>query len=378
MAQSNIQSEEVNLGSTTSFVHSSDTSTLSRHGDKFLSAPLEFTVPSTATPVENADFSDSETLSSSPQSGTFTCNSTSTNSFTSMLQKVTEKLNSEEERSNESSVSTLGDNSDSGFFLGHSSLLASKLRSASASASTLSLSSLTIPSHKQFGKLIHKHEVPRKVFHTSIGFLTLWLYTQGIVLTQVTPILFALFIIVTGSDFLRFRNADLNAIYCKVLGPLMREKEVNTYNGVIWYLLGLVIVFTLFPKDVSLLSVLLLSWADTAASTFGRAYGHLTPKYGNKSLAGSLASFATGIISSILLYKYFIPKYDYLNKPGDVMWTPETSSIPFPLLVFLVGLVGAISEGIDVFSIDDNFTIPVLTAFFVWPVLKLGMKEVLA
>ena len=212
------------------------------------------------------------------------------------------------------------------------------------------------------------------MFHTSIGFLTLWLYTKGIVLNQVTPVLLALFIIVTGTDFIRFRSPSLNKVYCEILGPLMREKEVNTYNGVIWYLLGMVIVFSLFPKDVSLLSVLLLSWSDTAASTFGRAYGHLTPKFGNKSLAGSLASFATGIISAILLYKYFIPQYNHWNLPGDIMWTPETSNIPFPLLVFLVGLVGSISEAIDVYDIDDNFRIPVLTDFFIWPVLKVGMK----
>lgn len=155
----------------------------------------------------------------------------------------------------------------------------------------------------------------------------------------------------------------------------MREKEVTAYNGVIWYLLGLVIVFSVVPKDVALLSVLLLSWSDTAASTFGRAYGHLTPRFGNKSLAGSIASFATGVISAIVLYKYFIPVYSHVNQiPGDVMWTPETSNIQFPVLVLIIGLVAAVSEGIDVYDIDDNFTIPVLTGFIMWPVLKLGMK----
>lgn len=325
------------------------------------------------------DLSETDTLNSSPESGTLTGSSTSSGSFVNILQKASDKLSREQDLAKEdeadTSAATLSEDYGN-FLLSGPSLLASKLRSASASASTISLASLTIPSHKQFKKFIHKHEVPRKIFHSSIGFLTLWLYTKGVVLEQVTPVLIALFVIVTGSDYIRFRNPQFNKFYCQVLGPLMREKEVNSYNGVIWYLLGLVIVFSLFPKDVSLLSVLLLSWADTAASTFGRAYGHLTPKFGNKSLAGSLASFATGSICAILLYKYFIPAYSYYNKPGDIMWTEETSSIPFPLLVLLAGLVGAVSEAIDVYGIDDNFTIPVLTGFFMWPVLKLGMKTV--
>lgn len=267
--------------------------------------------------------------------------------------------------------------SDSNSFSGFSdTLLLAKLKNA-ASASAVSISSmsgLTLPSHKAFGKLIHKHEVPRKVFHSSIGFLTLWLYTKGVVLAQVTPVLAALFVILTTTDYVRFRNETLNKYYCKMLGPLMREKEVNTYNGVIWYLLGLIIVFSLFPKDISLLSVLLLSWSDTAASTFGRAYGHLTPKFGRKSLAGSIASFMMGVISAVLIYKYYIPKYNYVNVPGDIMWSEDTSNIGFPLLVLLIGLVGAISEAIDVYDIDDNFTIPVLSAFFIYGVLTLGKK----
>jgi diacylglycerol kinase (CTP) len=194
--------------------------------------------------------------------------------------------------------------------------------------------------------------------------------------SQVTPVLTALFFIIFTTDFLRFRNAKLNKLYCTFLGPLMREREVSqSYNGVIWYLLGLIIVFSLFPKDVSLVSVLLLSWADTAASTVGRAYGHLTPRISSrKSLAGSLASFATGLISAGLLYQYFIPRYAQWNSPADIMWTPETSVIPLWLLMLLVGLIGAVSEAIDVYDIDDNFTIPVLSAFFMWPVIKLGAK----
>lgn len=295
-------------------------------------------------PVLDDVLSDSETNYSSSGSTTLTASS-STNSFLDVVNQKTPVATT-------LSTSPVAD-------------------SASSSAD-----SLVIPSHRLFSHFIHKHEVPRKAFHSSIGFVTLWLYTQGVQFSQVTPVLTAMFFVIATTDFLRFRNKKLNKLYCTLLGPLMREREVSqSYNGVIWYLLGLIIVFSLFPKDVSLMSVLLLSWADTAASTFGRAYGHLTPRVSSrKSLAGSIASFTTGVISAVLLYKYFIPHYSQWNAPGDIMWTAESSVIPFWLLTLLAGLIGAVSEAIDVYDIDDNFTIPVLSAFFMWPVIKLGAK----
>lgn len=216
--------------------------------------------------------------------------------------------------------------------------------------------------------MIHKHEVPRKVLHVSIGFLTLWLYTIGVQFEQVTPVLFTLFVGIGTCDLVRFQYPAFNKLYIKVVGFLMREKEVRQFNGVIWYLLGLVIVTYLFPKDVSLLAVLLLSWADTAASTFGRAYGYLTPKIGSKSLAGSMAAYLVGCISCWVLYSYFIPNFSQHNRPEDIMWNPETSILSFKALVALAGLVGAVSEAIDFF--DDNLTIPVLSSSFMWLLIK--------
>lgn len=241
---------------------------------------------------------------------------------------------------------------------------------SSASSSLEKTLGLSIPSHKHFSVMIHKHEIPRKTLHVSIGFLTLWLYTIGVQFQDVTPILATLFVGIASCDLIRFKYEEFNRLYIKVVGFLMREKEVSGFNGVIWYLLGLVIVFLLFPKDVSLLAVLLLSWADTAASTIGRAYGYLTPKIGSKSFAGSGSAFLMSSFSCWVLYSYFIPSYPEVNRPGDIMWSPETSKITYPWLILIAGVVGSISEAIDVF--DDNLTIPVLSATLMWIIIKVG------
>ncbi|CCH43398.1 CTP-dependent diacylglycerol kinase 1 [Wickerhamomyces ciferrii] len=232
-----------------------------------------------------------------------------------------------------------------------------------------------LTAHHIFGDYIRKHEVPRKVFHSSIGFITLYLYTKG-VHKEVFPIPFHIsFTVIFTLDLIRLRWKYFNYLYCQVVGFLMREKEINSYNGVLWYILGLDVVFSFFPKDICLLSVLLLSWSDTAASTFGRAYGKYTPKIARgKSLAGSIAAFTIGIISSYLVYGYFIPEFPHLNQIGEIFWTPESSYLNLHTMSLLSGFVAALSEGIDLFNWDDNFTIPALSSIFFYIVITIFHK----
>lgn len=243
------------------------------------------------------------------------------------------------------------------------------------STSSPALGNDFLTAHHIFGDYVRKHEIPRKVFHSSIGFITLYLYTQGLT-TDVFPIPFHVsFIIIFSLDLIRLRWKYFNYLYCQVVGFLMREKEIKGYNGVLWYILGLDFVFSFFPKDICLASVLLLSWSDTAASTVGRAYGKYTPKIArNKSLAGSIAAFAVGVLSSYLTYGYFIPEYNYLNKPGDIYWTPDSSYLNLHTMSILAGFVAALSEGIDIFNWDDNFTIPTLSSIFFYVVITIFHK----
>lgn len=237
------------------------------------------------------------------------------------------------------------------------------------------LTEIHLKSHEWFGDFITKHEVPRKVLHSSIGFLTLYLYTQNIDYKKVKWPLIVGFIILLILDLIRLRWNFFNKLYCRTVGALMRRKEIHTYNGVLWYLLGLIFPFSLFTKDVALISLFLLSWSDTAASTIGRKYGYLTPKIArNKSLAGSLAAFCVGVVTCFMFYGYFVPKYAQFNKPGEIAWSPETSRLSLGTLSWLGGLVAALSEGIDLFNWDDNFTIPVLSSIFLNCVIRVFKK----
>ncbi|KAF0267966.1 hypothetical protein FOG51_02562 [Hanseniaspora uvarum] len=227
------------------------------------------------------------------------------------------------------------------------------------------MNTIKFKSHELFGEFITKHELPRKIFHSSIGFITIYLYTRGFDYTKIASVLSIAFFVILLLDIIRLNFHGFNWLYCKFVGMLMRPSEINKLNGVLYYILGLIFCFGFFQKDICLITVMLLSWSDTAASTFGRKYGHLTPKIArNKSLAGSLAAFVVGVISVYLTYGVLLPAYPELNLAKDIKWHPETSIFSLGQISLLGGFVASFSEGIDIFNIDDNLTIPVLSSLF--------------
>ncbi|KAG0653009.1 Diglyceride kinase 1, partial [Hyphodiscus hymeniophilus] len=262
-------------------------------------------------------------------------------------------------------------------------------RDLSRSPSPLGL----IPIHRQWRSFVHRHEVPRKLLHVSIGFFTIWLYVSGVQTNAITPFLLSALIPIATVDYIRHTYPAFNRFYVRVLGALMRETEYDGWNGVIWYLLGAWIALRFFPKDVGVMGVLLLSWCDTAASTVGRAYGRYTPRIRRgKSLAGSLAAFAVGVITAASFWGYLAPRtgpfVDDVDWPflftgilrlpatvRDAVGLTETQptisgGLALAVMSVWTGFVASASELVDVFGWDDNLTIPVLSGVGMWAFLK--------
>ncbi|KAL9032043.1 MAG: hypothetical protein Q9214_008129, partial [Letrouitia sp. 1 TL-2023] len=225
--------------------------------------------------------------------------------------------------------------------------------------------------------------------HLSIGFVTLSLYSRGFSTSAIHPVLLSALVPIASVDYLRHTFPAFNRLYIRVLGALMRESEVEGYNGVIWYLLGAWAVLRFLPKDVGVMSVLLLSWCDTAASTCGRLFGRYTPRIRRgKSLAGSAAALGVGVLTAGLFWGWAVPRYGFdegfmfkgwLRAPEVVRkmvgWTtPEEGTVGGLAALGIVGLwsgvVASVSEVVDVFGWDDNLTIPVLSGLGLWGFFK--------
>lgn len=187
----------------------------------------------------------------------------------------------------------------------------------------------------------NREEFARKIFHTLPGFLTFFLFKCGFETFDVALCLLPFTISGTVVEFIRFQNDFVNGLYIRFLGFMLRREEVRKMNSAIFYLYGVELALLCFPKPVAVCSIMFLAYCDPAASTFGRMYGHLTPKLLNgKSLMGTVAAVITGMIVSSAVFS----DHSVVNVLGR-------------------GLIAGISELIPVPSIrgnplDDNLTIP--------------------
>lgn len=165
----------------------------------------------------------------------------------------------------------------------------------------------------------------------------------------------------------------------------MRECEAHDkYNGVISYLGGTWFVMRFCQKDVAVVAILLLSWCDTAASTFGRLWGKYTPRVRKgKSLAGTLAAFFMGVIAALIFWAWVAPSVprEWNIGEGGFAFTgyltlrPELRQLlgsfkdqttvggytALAVVALVSGVVASGSEAIDLWGLDDNLTIPILS-----------------
>lgn len=74
-----------------------------------------------------------------------------------------------------------------------------------------------------------------------------YLYANGYDPAQVYPYLLAFLGLVLSTEFLRFTLDSFNVLYCRVVGPLMRQSEIHSrVNGVAYYLAGTVPISLFF------------------------------------------------------------------------------------------------------------------------------------
>ncbi|KAJ6545844.1 hypothetical protein DFH09DRAFT_927596, partial [Mycena vulgaris] len=101
-------------------------------------------------------------------------------------------------------------------------------------------------------------EIPRKVFHSSIGFITLGLYlTPSMSPRTVALVLWSALAVIAPTDFVLLRNPAVERVYERALGFLMRESERHGTNGTLWYILGVNFALTFYPIDVATVAILM-------------------------------------------------------------------------------------------------------------------------
>ncbi|MCO5143674.1 MAG: SEC59/DGK1/VTE5 family protein [Oligoflexia bacterium] len=185
----------------------------------------------------------------------------------------------------------------------------------------------------------------RKGFHMSgaITFLVPFLFFD-FSQEQMAAILGAALGGVMFIEYSRAKFKRVNKLAMVVLGPIMRDTEVNQLTGIPFYMASCLFAFLIFPKHIAALSILYLALGDPSSSFFGVLYGK-NKIFPNKSLQGTLGGFTVCFFAT-LVYLYF---QDF---PREKL-----------LLISLIGgFSGSLAELLPL-NIDDNFSIPVVSGF---------------
>jgi len=178
----------------------------------------------------------------------------------------------------------------------------------------------------------------RRALHVVGGCGVAWLvYALSPVSAASRWLLGAAFAASLLADLLRLRYAALNRLAFRTSGPLLSPREADRTTGVPWFLLGGFLV--LWPRGgaFAVPSLLVLAFADPAASVVGRIRGRRP--LGKGTVEGTAAFF----IVAVLVLSRFVG---------------VTLALP-------VAALAALAELLPV-RVDDNLTVPVATSVGLW------------
>lgn len=186
----------------------------------------------------------------------------------------------------------------------------------------------------------------RNIFHVSCGISCFILY-QFLLTREIALMVMGCFIAVFGTlEITRRMSKRWNVFLVEhVFGIIARPHEMHKTNGATYFLLAMFVIAILFQKPVALIGVLILTFADPAASILGKLWGR-RKLFKEKSFVGTFA----------FLIVAFTASFSYL------FFAVSSFSVAYMLLTAAV--VSIFATVIELFSIslDDNFTIPVGSA----------------
>ena len=182
---------------------------------------------------------------------------------------------------------------------------------------------------------IRMHELVRKAIHLSSSAIPLlyWFVLDRDIMLKGVIILSAGFL---AAEYLRLHSPTGKRLFNLVFGSALRAHEHQNLTGATYVFTGSVLCIFLFPKEIAVPSLLILSLSDTFAALVGIPYGK------HPFLAKSVEGSSTFFIVSLLILTLFFP--------GNLVFN------------ILIAMVLTVAEAYPM-NLDDNFVIPLLSGF---------------
>lgn len=188
----------------------------------------------------------------------------------------------------------------------------------------------------------------RKVYHVLMGLVCFSLYAFFLDRHQALIVLGTFGLLSVVLDAVRLRLPKINDMLVKFFAPILRASERHSLTGHSYFVLGMIFLTYFFEKNIALLALLYLSFGDPAASTVGGIWGK-HKVVGNKSWEGAAANWVVSFLVTLA----------FLSYTGGC----STGSCSLRLMAFsFIGATISVFAELVPFPIDDNFSIPVVSA----------------
>lgn len=171
----------------------------------------------------------------------------------------------------------------------------------------------------------------RRAFHALTGTLVVSaLSLLGLGTSTAALILGIALILAMILDLARLLDPRLNLFFFRAFSSLASPREVRKIASSTWYAASLLLVLLLFPRPYAMAGILVLAWADPAASVVGQLWGK------TRFMGGTVLGTATFLLVAFLTLLLFVP-----------WW-----------MALATAAVGAIVEAAPV-GLDDNLIVPI-------------------
>jgi len=188
-----------------------------------------------------------------------------------------------------------------------------------------------------------KLEIKRQPIHILSGLLIIALLYYDLL----SPLILSALVIISVIASILIKKTRPKVIY-RLLQFVEREENLEHIpgKGLIAYLAGVLVVVTLFDKDIALASIMILALGDSISRLVG-PFGRIRHPFNN-------AKFIEGVIAGMIAASL-----------GSMLFVKPYEAIAASFFAMLI-------EGIDLkvsrFKVDDNITIPIISAVVIWAI----------
>lgn len=196
-----------------------------------------------------------------------------------------------------------------------------------------------------------KKELARKFVHLfSIFILLIYFIVSDFFDKSIALLILVLILIIfLEFEYLRIEVGRKIPVLNKVWKYVRRKKEKGKLGGDIFFLIGSILVLSIFDLRVAMVAILMTTFGDMAAALIGKRFGkHYLKSLKERAWEGILAEFIVDIIIGIIIFVGFNFNSIYNLK----IW-----------VIILVMAVTATFVETIVYKMDDNLLIPIFSGF---------------